>query len=487
MELFSKLKKKVISSFKSVLLNYKEFIGIYIAIIIVQLIVGVWALSAFTNYYANDELFDSNYEYDVIVKGSSNQTMANLANRFRNDMKQKDNCISRFGYSSGGKTVGVVLKDGRFDDFYDEYLDTLVNDNKAEYTLTPKYIYHSEIQRSILATNIALAIVAFAVSVLILSVMYSVRTNHYKFQYGIYMTFGADKKMLGSIALNELLAVNTLTVIPAAILSYVITSIMYSASGVKVVVSFASIMLYLLLTYLSVIIAACTSVGGLFLKTPVALITTADNSNFVSSPRKSFSIFAKKMPLNYELYTTWRFRKYIARLVLGAVAFSVIFVTGIYSANMVRTENNAPKNEFSVNYKFNTATEELRLQANREALTIVEDLLVMENVEKVDFEQSKELHYRSDHILIRPGVETSGSDNTVPSNKEYDGYTRATNSCRYVCLDELAMKNYALRYDIDYLEGYDMEKVLADENMIVVNDESIIGLALSCFSMYTHF
>ena len=61
MELLIKLKNKAKSSFKSVLLNYKEFLGIYAAIMIVQLLLGVWSLSAFTNYYANDSVFDENY------------------------------------------------------------------------------------------------------------------------------------------------------------------------------------------------------------------------------------------------------------------------------------------------------------------------------------------------------------------------------------------------------------------------------------------
>lgn len=470
MEILKKIKNKLKSSFKSVLLNYKEFLGIYAAVVIVQLLVGVWSLSVFTNYYANDSIFDDNYKYDINIKGSAS-TINTLENRLRFDKTQSNACIDSFGTSADKRSLGVILKDGEFDRFYEEYLEKLIADDKIEYNLTPKYVYHTEIQSKIITSSVAIGITVFLVCILILSVMYAIRTNHYKFQYGLYMTFGADKKMLGSIALNELLAINTVTLIPSAIISYLLTIPIYINSITSTVVSFWAIVLYILITYLVAFIAACLSVGGLFIKPPISLITTADNSNFVSSPRRSFNIFAKRMPLNYELYCVWRFRKYIARLVLGAVAFSVIFVTGIYGANMIKTENESAKNEFTITYKFNTTDEDLRLQANEQAAEIINGLVGIDNVEKLIFEQSKEMNYRSDHLLLKPGTEVSGSNNTVTSIDELEGYTRATNSGRYVCLDSLAMKNYESLYNVEYLDGYDAKKVLNDESMIVVSEE----------------
>ena len=115
MEILKKCKNSVKNSFKSILLNYKEFLGIYAAVIIVQLLVGVWALSSFTNYYANDSVFDNNYKYDVIISGDK-QTVANLGNRIRHDMSQPGSIVEEMGYSSSN--VGVVIGDGEFDRFY---------------------------------------------------------------------------------------------------------------------------------------------------------------------------------------------------------------------------------------------------------------------------------------------------------------------------------------------------------------------------------
>lgn len=465
MELLEKLKKFIKTSFKSVVLNFKEFLGIYIAVIIVQLLLGIWTLSAFTNYYANDTLFDDNYAYDITISGP-NYEITKLKNRFRNDINTENSIITDFG--NLGSAVGVSITDDSFDEFYNEYLKSM--ESKIDYTITPKYVYHSEIRDEIVVSTIIIGIAVFLVGILILSVMYSVRTNHYKFQYGIYMTFGADKKMLGKIAMTELLAINTLTLIPSAVLSYLLTLTVYTSGGVEIIVTLPQILLYIALSFIAVLITACASLGGLFFKPPIALITTADNSNFVSSPRRSFNIFARKIPIHYEAITAWRFRKYIAGLVLGAIIFSVVFVTGIYCANMLKTEIEAPNEEFVISYRHSTLVDDLRKKANYEAKEIIYELSSVKEVDKVMSEQSKSFGARLDHLLLKPGTETVGSNFTVPSLDEMDGYNRATNNCRYVCVDELAFALYDSLYDVEFLDGYDADKVLDDDRMIVISE-----------------
>ena len=467
MEFFRKIKNTVKNSIKSVVLNYKEFIGLYISVMIVQLLLGTWALSSFTNYYANDRMFDQAYGHDITVTGT-NYTVTSIANRLRYDVMSEDASFKSFDVV--GNSVGVTLKSGQFDRFYDEYLKRLDDASEIQYTLTPKYVYHTEIQGNIILSSVLIGVVSLLVSILILSVLYSVRTNHYKFQYGIYMTFGADKRMLGGIAMNELLAINLLTLLPSAILSYLLLLIVYAGSTTDILITFPAVLLYVTLSFLVVIVAACTSVGGLFIKPPVSLITTADNSNFVSSPRKSFHLFAKNMPWHYETFTTWRFRKYIARLVCGAVAFSVIFVAGIYCANMLKTENSASNEEFIVYYKPSTKVEDLRERANLEAEDLIEAFYDIEHVERVTFEQSKGFQSRLDHLLILPGTEITGSGFTVPSLYEVDGYNRALNNCRYVSLNETALAMYDTIYDVEYLDGYDAAKLLSDDSMIVISE-----------------
>lgn len=465
MEFLRKLKNSIKSSVKSVLINYKEFIGLYAAVIVVQLLLGIWTFSAFTNYNANDTLFEENYAYDVTVTGTSTG-ISSVMNRLNYDLSSSNACFTSFGYAGNKDTIGVNLKGGALEEFTEKYLSNVT----VRYNVTPKYTYRTELRGEILASTVIIGALAFLIGTLILGVIYSVRTNHYKFQYGIYMTFGADKKMLGKIAMNELLTINLITLIPSAIISYLLTMTVYANSGVSIKVSILQLLLYTALTFLAAFIAACSSLGSLFIKPPIALITTADNSNFVSSPRRSFNIFAKKMPLNYEAYTTWRFRKYVARLVLGAVCFSVIFVTGIYCANMLKTENEAPDESIIITYKFSTKVDDNRYQANFEAEELIEELGKVSHVEKVTFEQSKSFDVRMDHLLIRPGTEVGGSNFTVTSLDEVSGYNRATNRCRYVCIDLPELEMYESLYDVEYLAGYDAKTLLEAENMIIISE-----------------
>ena len=51
-------------------------------------------------------------------------------------------------------------------------------------------------------------------------------------------------------------------------------------------------------------------------RSPVTnLIVTEDNSNLVTSPRRSFDFFKLTFPVKYEFASMWRFRKYLAVMI----------------------------------------------------------------------------------------------------------------------------------------------------------------------------
>ena len=461
--------KKLLLSFKgsakSVLLNYKQYIGIYIAVLIVQLLLGAWTMSAYTNYSSNNELFEENYKYDIIIT-KSKYDLNDLKGVFRAD----SDMVTDFGMV--GDKLGVSIKSGTLDKFTETYLTK----NKAEYTVTPFYAYHTEMQGRIVLTSAIIGAVTMLIAALILSVIHSVRTNQYRFQYGIYMTFGADKKMLCKLVAEELFTINTLLLIPSAIISYLLLLIIYAPQGVTVLFTLPQIIAYILLSYVAVAIASGSSIGGLFFKPPIALIKSADNSHFVTSPRRSFNIFAKKIPTRYEAYTIWRFRKYIVRLVASAVAFSVIFVTVIYAANMIKAENDAPIKEYSLKFKSSTFAESQREKANSESREIIDSLYSIEEIERLDFEQSKSLTYIYDHVLLNSSNVERGNSVTVTSNEYPSGnFTRALNNCRYVCIDALSLTNYEKTYEIDYLDGINSQNFSDHEGLAVVS-EGLFGV-----------
>jgi hypothetical protein len=211
--------------------------------------------------------------------------------------------------------------------------------------------------------------------------------------------------------------------------------------------------------------------GGLLFSSPVSLISTSDNSNFVTSPKRSFNIFGKNIPLQYEFFTVWRFRKYIVKLLAGAVAFSVIFITMIYFGNMIHAHNASPVEEYVVSFKYNPYSNEDRPITLKEGKEIIYYFSGLDSVEMVDFEQSKNVRHLYDHILIKGKNNVSGNDYSVTTNEGKDkGYNRATNYYKYVCLDVLTLKNYEDIYDIEYLDGLNSENLTANGQYVVVGE-----------------
>ena len=107
MERLKKIRKSIVNSFKSVLFNFKEFVCIYVAIVIVQLLFGVWTLSAYTNYHANDEMFNSAYAHDVMITGSG-ETLTKLANKINFDIGEESAIVEDFALYKD--TLGVDLR-----------------------------------------------------------------------------------------------------------------------------------------------------------------------------------------------------------------------------------------------------------------------------------------------------------------------------------------------------------------------------------------
>ena len=453
------------TSAKSVILNSKEFTGIYIAIIVVQILLGVWTMSAFTGHYSNDRLFKDTYGFDVFVTEArvSLEDLEGICNA--NDDLVTDCDII------GGK-LGVSIKSGSLDEFKTKVLAK----NGAEYTVTPYYTYHTEVQRNNSVISLILGIMVLGISILIVSIIHSVRTNHYKFQYGIYVTFGADRKMLAALASRELFTINTLTLIPSAIISYLLCYLTFATNGVTPIIKLSAVIIYILLSYTVVLISAGSAMGSMLFSAPVSLITTADNSNFVTSPRRSFNIFAKKIPLQYEAYSIWRFRKYIIRLVASAVAFSVIFITMIYLGNMIKAANDAPVEEYVIKFKYNPYSKEDRPRTLEEGNEIISYFSQIDAVKMTKFEQSKSVSHLYDHILIKSKNNLKGNDYSVFSTElDNTGYNRATNYYKYVSVDSLTLNNYDKIYDVEYLEGVTADN-LAESDEYVIVSEGLYGV-----------
>ena len=184
------------------------------------------------------------------------------------------------------------------------------------------------------------------VAAFVVMLIFRIRANQFRFRYGIYMAFGADFCKLLETAGWEALAAAALTYLPSALFGVGLSAALGST------VTFAGIAGGLLPAAVwvtaAVLLGVLPTVIMISKATPVSLIIAADNSNYVSSPRKSFRIFGKRFPLEYELFGVWRFRKYYAGVLAAAACFSILFYTGGFVAGLVDERSQADLPQFVI-------------------------------------------------------------------------------------------------------------------------------------------
>jgi ABC-type lipoprotein release transport system permease subunit len=194
-----------------------------------------------------------------------------------------------------------------------------------------------------------ITLVLFAVSVFLMISLYKIRINQYKFTYGVYMTCGADFTMLFGTAFWELFMISLVTFVPSMIASTLTVYFIYKPSGIPFKFFLpGQWLLVALFSLLVVMVSVISPMKIMSLRTPMSLIRTDDNSNYVSSPRRSFNILGKKFPRQYELYSIWRFRKYNIQLLTSAIAFCALFIVGLYLGKVYDTSIEYSKPQYQV-------------------------------------------------------------------------------------------------------------------------------------------
>lgn len=217
--------------------------------------------------------------------------------------------------------------DSAFDAFVGQYTAAL-NDSSENYSIikTPLLDYElSEAKNTVIYVLLVALIVA--AGVLALWVLHSTMINHYKFTYGIYMTFGATFRRLFLTAFWEQFWIVLLTWLPSSLIGMLVSWLIFRQTGLNFTVYGNAFPWSLLLSLLTVGIAVFLSIRSASAKTPSALIAAADNSNLIHSPRISYDLIGASFPGTIGRITFRRYWKYILRLMAGTLAFSMLFVS----------------------------------------------------------------------------------------------------------------------------------------------------------------
>ncbi len=463
-------------AFKSVKFNIGQYSSFFAALFLIQCFFGMLTISSDMNSKITDEIIYKEYDYDVVFLDLNYSQTVFLENDeiriFASDhIYNVVRVLDRYNPASNTTTYDVYLDfvpedlDQAMREFTKRYVPYLREDMKAGQTL--KYNY-SEIYKmrsykiGSLVSYISFASIMTLVSILLITSLYRIRVNHYKFTYGIYMSFGADYKQLCKTSFWEMTVVSLLTFIPAQLFSALVIYLIYKNDGFEFFYDPWALLKIFIINLIIVAVSVCFPMFRVSRSLPTKLISSEDNSNLVISPRRSFNFFNLTFPKKYELVSMWRFRKYLAIMIVTAVSFASIFVSGFYVAEFYSYTVDYPEPEISANLIANVYDDEL-----------IEDFQNIDGVYKVSaFDYVYASDYRS-HTLI-PSSSALPSASTVmvtpdrpqdPANKNF----RATNEFIYILADKSLVDTISSDLYGFKVKG-DPTKLFTEPNQVIVTN-----------------
>lgn len=472
---FEYLKRSLTIAWKSVFFNFKQYVCFFIAIIIVQVLYGMMTVSADNNNNVEYNHITEQYDYHMVLKDLNEDQARYLikdeGTAFKSDVifqvvhseeytkLSSDSKRYDIYLQFVGKSLDQSIK--RFEKNYEPDLAALGDANSSFTKTTTSLMTFKNNERANMFTFIIITIVLLVLSIFLLTSLYNIRINQYKFQYGIYLTFGADFKMLFSTAFWELFVIFIVTFIPSMLISTLISFVIYSASGYGFMFNALSILKVFLFTLAVILASVWTPMKVMSVKDPMSLIITEDNSNLVTSPMRSFNIFAEKFPVKYEFYSIWRFRKYNIQLLTTAIVFCALFIMGLYMADIYTTDLNYPRPQFSVN---------LDQSGFEYDETMSKELYHMEGVRAVAINDNMtEARHISSHIIIDK-KDVLPLKNLVTYNE--DDFTLGDSNVSYRVTNDIvytAMSEEQLRILEDYDYTGDLNCLL-DPSYVIVGD-----------------
>ncbi len=469
-DIFTYLRKNLKIAVKNVFANFSQYACFFAALFIIQIFLGTLTVILHNNDNTEWGHVQEEYDYHLMLNGINdyqmllieNNSIAVFSNDFVFDIVRTIEHKSTYD-GSVNYDVYIMLKgdtdeeiEFSLDRFVSKYLKELSKHcdegKKLTYTKTPLLNFDRNllVNRLIYVVSVAALIV---LSVFLLVVLYNIRINHYKFIYGIYMSFGADFKKLFETAFWEMWIVACTTFIPATGVSVLISYLILNGAGLPFVCPVWTLLLTAIYGLIILLFSVWFPMKLMAIKTPMSLIVSQDNSNLVSSPRRSLKLFGTKFPFHYEFYSTWRFRKYNLRLLVSAVIFTSLFIAGLYVAEITRVTLSHEDPQFEIDLT-NTYTEYDDLM--RQELYAIDGITL---VSKSNTETATNI---ATHIRVKAEHTVSMANLVVPPDAE--GY-RVTNEVEYRTIDADIVAE---------LEKYeyvgDLNCVLNDPNKVIVAD-----------------
>ncbi len=493
------------NAWTSVTKNWREYICFYIATLVMA--AGFWTVALCTEanlYEARDRVWEA-YDYHIEVALLDNEQYANLNMELDYQIRRENEYISDYYWVDGDKpgldgtyTVRILLDDtyGLEAAFREVNTDMLnrVSQGRRDIRFSPLYTFEEDFGGPYRTQFWVVSLVWFGFCVAMLVTLFLIRLDHFRFVYGVYMTFGADFPRLMGVAGGELLTVTGMTALPGVLIGLSLTAALYLPRGVGLHISPLGVLVPLVGSWLAIFVSVWFPMRRMAATTPVRHLAAVDHTALVRSPKRSFFLFGQSFPGKYELYGFWRMRKYYLRLVLSAVFFAAIFVSGLYMAEMEGYHNGLDPGEYRLAYRpadyyaslppdegetgeeetaeipaWTPDAEEAEL-IRGDVDVFLPELYAIEGVHHAEWAVSITGGYTLSHLLLRPG-QLYNADNYVVSSRERasEGYAWAMNNYAYTAVDETWIDNM-IEKELCAFEG-DPYAVLREERMLIISED----------------
>lgn len=475
------VKRRFVTAFRTVIHAFAEFLPfilIMFSIIFSLLTASFFVTQGYTTEKADIE---AAYDYHVAVKGLNQSQMINIRDDvltvFWNDFCYRTVTVDTHTSPISGSTsydVYLRLLTGNKDyGFRDIFLKDTLESNLDSFLTRYNHILYPEVEeRSNITVQTSplydleahetdtkvirffILLIFSVAATLLLTGIYSIRVNNQKFLYGIYSTFGADRKRLCATSTYEILVCCSFAFIPALLCSILFCNYTFAETSTGFDFSFSAMFLTIPFIFAIVLASTYFSTKPLSMQEPMSMIVSEDNSNLVSSPSRSVNMLKVRSSLKYEFLTLKRFRKRTCKLLAMSAIFCAMFVSGLYLADLY-TLNAEIKSKTSADFtaEFENAIPE----------GVIKNIEMIEGVREAHTEYtSTPAVFLSSHILVDKDDTTLFSGlHTYTKNTDYI----AENDLSYIPAgggDVIELFN-----SLYTIEG-DPFSVLTDSNTIVI-------------------
>ena len=510
--MLERLKNLLKSSIKTSWFNKKRYMYCVVLLIFIQSLISCIFMFNHNNNQNQVDYLEKEFQYEI--NGESHPyyiVLNNLTSEQYNHYLQSeggiisarryfnhvyDRITSATGTSSRYYVYVNFYNDNRPDKSPYELYEMFMNrqeikqlvEEEVVITQTPLLLaYRSSFVNTTVSSMIALLVTALGA--LTFGILFHTFINHYKFSYGVYMTYGANFKKLLSASLTEMLILNFITFIPSFLISILIAYFLTASAGNGISILIYPMFLSLLCSAVLTVVAVTVVIKRISLFMPDKLLRSVNNESMITSPRRSVRLPDNSFPLRLEMLSMKRFRKYVVSLLLTTVIFAGAFCAGTYFMEVRAAEENAKLPQFELSFPTKSVYDETTSTTTSESPTettepkdvvdspdesavgrtydeTMRDILYqVEGVDHIVKIRKREASLERSHILIRSSDLTwSGKSNGVES--EESGYIGFAN-VDYTLFDEEVAEG--LIYLGATIQG-DIQSVINDKKTIAISD-----------------